>query len=349
MDATLRPPGFALRRLSGRALFALACVSLSGIACGASVKEAARAAAPAAVEGGLKEASQPESRRDFAAILQDPRILEASESLSQAVVSGALESMTQPEQLERVGQFSEGLAVRVSEALAKSMSSELGPQISRIAADSVQQALDQVLSTDTEKRVTDFTRALTAAVVQGMTQELYLTDTASGPGAQTVGIQALARQAGHGAALGFQDAVQQTELRRREGEERPGDVLALPARIMDMGLGTITLIGLGLLAVGVTLIAALAYTVLRVRRLRQESQAREDAVVLLASVIKSAEGAPWGRDLRERIREAARDSSAAEGLRSVLRKHSGLRLERSFERTPNEPPVPSSGRMHPAS
>lgn len=331
--------------------------------CGAAAREAARTAAPAAVEEGVQEAGEPESRGDFAKILSDPRILDASEELGRAIATGALDAFSTPEQLEQLGTFSETLAMRVSSALAKSMSEELGPQISRITADAVQQAVERALSVETERRATELTRALTDAVIQGLarapevapgepalTHDLTADPRAPGSTAQPrlSGIAVLARHAGMGAALGFQDAVRQTELRRAAGRERAGDILALPARLSGLGLGALSLITWLGLAIAIAMVAALIWALLRARRLRRESQAREDAVVLLASVIKSTEGAPWGAELRERIREAARSSNASETLRHVLRKHSGLRFEHRTGPRYTEPPVPSSGGLHPA-
>ena len=297
--------------------------------CGATVKEAARTATPEVVEQTIEEAKEPDNRHDIALIINDPRVAEASQSLATAIASGAVMGFTEPEHAERIGKFSEQLAVQVSSSLAKSMSSELGPQISRIASQTVQQTLDEtlerILSTETEQRVTEFTRTLTQAIVQGMTQELTTqSDGSSGESAAnlaapaggdrvtgpTSGVSMLARQVGHGAALGFQDAVRETELRRRNGGERPGDVLALPSYLADVSTGTLPRLGVALALFGLAIIVALAWALVRARRTNHDSRAREELLTLLASTLRATEGTPAGAELRDRLREREREPVA---------------------------------------
>lgn len=281
---------------------------LSSTACGAAVREATKTATPAAVEGTLETASEPARRDDIATILSDPEILGASRLLSEAVASGALEGLTDAERLERTREFSAAL-------------------------------------------ITQVTQSLTQGVMNGMTQQLVATEPGD-PGApgepEASAIALMARQAGHGAALGFQDAVRQTELRRQAGDERAGDVLALPAQLERVGLGTLAVLGLVLAVVGLGIVVALIGSLVRQRRVRRESQAREDALVMLASVIKSTETAPWSGELRDRLRDAARSNAAADTLRGVLRRHSGLRMERPVEPRAEEPALPPPTRMQPA-
>lgn len=341
------------RRWAGPLLVGFAVLGLGG--CGATVREAAREAAPTAVDEGVEEMAEPDSRADIARLMQDPNLQQASSDLAGVIAAGMIEGATAPEHAERIAKFSEDLAVQVSSALAKSMSTELGPRVSRIAAESIEQTLDRVLSSGTQQRVTDLTRQLTQAVVQGMTANLNTRamqmgmtsiDPNAPDGTQTA-IAVLARQVGHGAALGFQDAVRQTELRREQGREREGDILALPGALAEIGLGALPWIGLFILIPTAAIIAALIWALVRGRQLRREAQAREDALVLLAGVIKSSEGTPWAADLRERIREAARTTSAGDTLRGVLRKHSGLRLEPAPHDV-HSMPAPRSGNLHPA-
>lgn len=117
------------------------------------------------------------------------------------------------------------------------------------------------------------------------------------------------------AALGLQDAVNETELRRQQGHQQPGDILALAGRAADWACGSLAWLGS------------------RARRFRTEGQRREDALPMLARVIKSTESSAWSSELLERIREAAREDTAGNALREVLHRHGDLRLRQSRDRS----------------
>jgi hypothetical protein len=63
------------------------------------------------------------------------------------------------------------------------------------------------------------------------------------------------------------------------------------------------------------------------RRVRSDLEAREAALLLLASAIKAAEPTPWAGELRDHLRRCMREHPSSEYIRQLLRRHRSLRLQ----------------------
>lgn len=305
--------------------------------CAQTAREAARTVAPAAAEGTLDTAAKPENRQDVAAIIADPQIRKASDELARSVAGGVFDELTEAERLQALEAFSVQLVERLGPALSKTVAKDLGPAMTNVVANSVDQALQRVMSAENQERASAMALAMTQSVVRGATQQLasdFSALDAARVDTAADWMTVIARNGGRGVALGLQDAVRETEIRRSQGNKQPGDVLALAGQAANFGFGIMAVIVAAVAGAVLTLFALLAWFAWRARRFQQESRKREDALLLVAKVIKSTESAPWANDLHERLREAAREEPAGDTLRDVLRRHAELRLQRQREAAP---------------
>ena len=70
------------------------CIGVAGLlGCAGTVQRTAKEAAPAAVEGAVEEAREPDTRADIAAILEDPAIRSAASALTAAILAGAMDGL----------------------------------------------------------------------------------------------------------------------------------------------------------------------------------------------------------------------------------------------------------------
>jgi len=241
------------------------------LACGGAVRQTAKEAAPAAVEGAIDTVQKPENRRDLAVVLGDPRIKEAAGELTNAIVGGALDSLTEQERLAKLEALSQAFVQRVGSGLAKTMAAELRPQINAMVAESAEQAMDRVLSEKNEARAAEFATAVSRAAMRGFIEELGASD--SSPSGDRIGN--LAQRASQGFALGFQDAVQQSAARRDAGSDRQGEVLASIGRAAKTSSDIFSFTGLIVGLLLVALVGALGAAVLYARRYRRQSESKE--------------------------------------------------------------------------
>jgi hypothetical protein len=226
----------------------LLCLS-GAIGCAATVKQAAKDAAPAAVEGAVEEAKQPDTRDDIATILADPEIRSATSSLSAAFVAGALDGLSDEQRSAELRRLTDTMVRSMGTAAAKSLRDDIAPLLSKSLADVVDRTLEQALNEHTEQRL----EALTAAVARGMAKGL----------GDSGALSQMARDVAHQAAFGLDDAVRSAE-RGESGESEP-QVLAALGTLSDWTrtLPMLILGGLALTLLGC--IAALVWLAARVR------------------------------------------------------------------------------------
>jgi hypothetical protein len=171
-----------------------------GLGCASTVQKAAETAAPRAVNASVKEVHRPATRERVAEVLADPEIRASTASLAQAATDGVLNAMMEEQRIDRAAAAGEAFIERMNRAFAQSLEHDFSPAMARLAAASFETTAEQAKGAEP---------ALKAA------------------------IGAVAREAGRQAALGFQDAVIESEARRRRGEAPPGDVLASVGRTSD--------------------------------------------------------------------------------------------------------------------
>jgi hypothetical protein len=311
--------------LSTRRFCALTCLAaLLGSGCAGTVKQAAKDAAPAAVEGAVDEAQDPETRNNIAQILADPQIRAATADMAEAVIDGALRGVTDPEQAARLERVTNLFVTQVGSALATSLQRDIGPALASTFANAVEGSLAGALDGDTEARLQALAVAVSRGTLHGVGESMLDMNGQASPALSYV-VGQFARGVTREAAFGFQDAVTLSVQRDAEGHTR-GDVLATVGRLSDLlRLGPILLVGglLLLLALGA---AGLLWALLSLRRQRRLSRAHEDAALALARAIKATENAAWSDELRAHLARATDDDAGGEPLRRLLRDHAELKL-----------------------
>jgi hypothetical protein len=230
--------------------------------CAATVKNAAKSAAPAAVESSVKQAKNPELRDSVAKLLGDPEIRSASAKLSQSVTDGILDSLTEKERVGRAEATSDAFVEHMSQTLAHSLARDLGPAVSSVVADSVERTLDA----NVEARLELMARAVARGSVEGAAEGVNAHLENSGPALDAL-VQRISRTAGREAALGFRDAVATSAAREKAGTGTPDDVLAVAGRTSGALLIAFRCAA-WLLVLAATLIA-LSGIVWAIRRLRR--------------------------------------------------------------------------------
>jgi hypothetical protein len=242
--------------------------------CAGTVRQTAKEAAPGAVEGAIQSAHHPENREDVAEILADPRIRAATSALASSMVGGALDALTDEERQQRLEAAANGLIERVGAGVVRQMSDELRPQIAAIVAESAERAVQQVLSQKTEERATEFTLAMSRAVVRGLAEELRAND----PKALGDGVSLVARRASQGFALGVQDAVDRSTARQDAGNAPHGETLAAVGRAAKTGFDLLSWRGMILSLLGLGLLGGLVAAIVAALRYRRASAARAEAL-----------------------------------------------------------------------
>lgn len=318
-----------LRRSGGALLIALTLFGSAG--CAETAKQAARSAAPAAAEGTLDAARKPDNRQDIATIIGDPQIRDASHALAGSVADGAFDALTAEERTAEFERLSARFVEHFGPALAKTMMRDLRPALSAVVAESADETMARLLSDENRKRAGAMVAEIAQSAVGAMSEQIGSDVARAGATPEATAVATnlsllLARNAGRGVALGIQDAVSETTLRHEQGRKRPGEILALAGQAADLGVGVAAAIAVALVGGALSLCGILAWLGWRARNFRKESERREDALLMLARVIKSTENAAWAKELHERIRDAARDDTAGNTLREVLHRHGDLRL-----------------------
>jgi len=240
----------------------LASTLALGSGCAETVSKAARTAAPAAVEGSVKSARDPETHDTIADMMSDPQIRGASAQMSQAVMDGILNSITEKERLAGVESASDAFVEHMSKSLAASLQRDLGPALAGVIAQSIERSLDDKVQARLEVLARTVTRGAMAGVADGWKTGL----DASSPAVDGL-VKQVARTAGREATLGFQEAVAKSTAQQKAGAAPPGDVLAAAGRASDSLLVAFRFAGWLLVVAAVFIaITGIVWSVRRLRR-----------------------------------------------------------------------------------
>lgn len=332
--AASRPRSLAgAQGLCARARRLLLCALLSGVGaastgCAGTVKQAAKEAAPAAVEGAVDEAQDPQTRDNVAQILADPEIREATAGLSEAIVGGALEGLSDAERAAQFRRLTDQLVATVGAAVGRSLREDIGPQLSATFADAVDRSLAVALDERTEQRMSELALATTRGAMQGIGELVIDPTTGRASPFLSHMMGQLAREMARQGAFGFDEAVREAEQGRLDdsGARLDGGVLAAAGRLSDWAVALPPLLIAGLLLLTLAGALALGLALWRLRYHRRTSRAHEEAALALARAIKATESAAWSDELRTHIARATRDDVGGAELRKLLREHAELRL-----------------------
>jgi hypothetical protein len=308
-------------RRGGFAVFCLAVASAIG--CAETVQQTAKSAAPAAVEGAVEEANEPDTRSDIAMILADPEIRSAASSLSSAIVAGAFDGLTDEERSRELRRVTDGLVKTFGASMARSLRDDIGPQLSESVADAIDRSIERALNEETERRIEALTLAATRGALRGASDTLVDANGQLAPAwGQALG--QIARGVAHEAAFGFDDAVR----RARDDDAEGAPVLAALGTLSTLTQLLPLLVAGGLVLFVLLCALPLVWSLFRLRQLRRESRAHEEAALALARAIKAAEPMAWSNELREHLARSTRGSAGAVELEQLLREHAELRLDR---------------------
>jgi hypothetical protein len=253
------------RRGTSIASCLVACLLQLG--CAETIRQTAKEAAPAAVEGGVKEAHDPTTRERVAEVLADPEIRGAAAELSQSVADGVMNSLTEEERIDRIAHMTDALVERAGSAFARSLQKDIAPQVAAMVADAVERSFDE----NAEQRAQAMARSVVRGSFQGAGEAL--TDGSGRPSPELrAAMGELAREMTHDAALGFQDAVRESTEARKTGPKQDGQVLAVAGRATDLVLGGVSSAWWALIAFGVALVAGFCIALFRIRSQREENR-----------------------------------------------------------------------------
>lgn len=273
------------RGLAPRSLLAAMALSLTlGVGCASTVKQAAREAAPAAVEEGVEEVQKPETRGDIAEILADPRIREATSALSEAIVEGALNGLTDAERTERLERLADAFVTRIGASMGRSFERDIGPRLSATIASTFAQSLERAMGSETEQRLQAIALSVTRAAMQGMGEALVDPSGQASPALRQA-LGQIMRDTAYEASLGFDAAVR--DARARADREGSGEVLASLGTLSSWTSALPGVLALGALLLGVTGLAALAWVLFGARRRHRLDAADEAALVALARALRA--------------------------------------------------------------
>lgn len=313
------------RRTTWQATLGLICLAAAGsLGCSGTLSRAAKSAAPAAVEGAVEEAQQPDTRDDIARILADPDIRNASSALTAAIIAGALDGLTDEQRVAELRRFGDGMVRSMGASFSRSLRDDIAPQLSEALAQAVDRSLERALDVGTEQRLEAMTQAVTRGMMKGLSQTL-VDENGQPSAAWGTLLGHVARDVTRQAAFGLDDAVDSAE-RRSDGDEPPARVLAALGTLSSLTQALPLLILGGLVAFACLFALPLGWLLWRHRRLERESRAHQQAALALARAIKSTESQAWSSELREHLARETRDSAGAEELQRMLREHAELRL-----------------------
>ncbi|HET9932193.1 MAG TPA: hypothetical protein VFQ35_15930, partial [Polyangiaceae bacterium] len=123
------------------------------------------------------------------------------------------------------------------------------------------------------------TVAVSRAATRGITEELGATDATNANGrAGSSRIDALAKQLSNAFAVGFEDAVDRSMVRRNQGHERDAPVLASLGRAATTSFDILSLGGAIAVLLFLGLVGALVALFVRARRYRRESELRDNVL-----------------------------------------------------------------------
>lgn len=300
------------------------CLVVAGVGCAETVQQTAKSAAPAAVEGAVEEAQEPDTRNHIATVLSDPNIRAAAGSLSSAIVAGAFDGLTNEERSQELRRVTDALVRTMGASLARSLRDDVGPQLSASVAEAIDRSIERALDAETEKRIEALTLAATRGALRGAGETLVDANGQLAPVlAQALG--QIARGVAHEAAYGLDDAVRRAQ---HDDVKEGAPVLAALGTLSTLTQLLPALVAAGLVLVVLLCLLPLAWALYRLRQLRRESHAHQEAALALARAIKAAEPMAWSNELREHLARATRGGAGSAELEDLLRQHAELRLDR---------------------
>lgn len=295
-------------------LSAIAVVLLvaPAVGCGGLVRDVARDATPGVVEGVVESATNRDTQEKIVDGV-DPKMVRAmTRKLVDGVVDGTLDALEDPARLAKLRrdfvEVTRGfeLPMRIDHVDSRSIGDALDESIHRLGSPENMAKLGSGVSAIVRE-------AVRSAFAQGR-EEMAEADV----GAST---SVMARDFAKQATLGFQDAIDETAERKREGTlpSDEGNVLDGAARAAKSGTVWLPVAIGAFVAFGLVLIGAVIWAGRRVRAARADLDTRDRALEALVEVLAATDDQPWSRELRRILSDTLGDRENVDHLRRLIR------------------------------
>lgn len=331
-----------------RATLVFLCLCATG--CGAAARDLTRQAVPGAVEGGIDAMVDPQNQERVIDGLREENVERAVDKVVSGVVDGSLESMTVPERREAMRdafvELTRGfqLPMRIDAIDRNTM------------GDIVDESLERVLTVENGDKVRAMVRVLLLELVSAA---MDVSEKAELGKHMQEGVRLIAKNA----ALGFQDAVDETAAQKRNGAlpEDRGNLLMAADEAAKGGTSVMWLVAAGVSGFAIALLAAILWSGRRSRASRAALEDRDAALMALTAVLGQAQSKPWAGELRELLKESIYEKDCGSELRRILKAQqqatpvatapvAGKARSTSFEYEPAPPSAPpTTRRQGPAS
>jgi len=309
----------------------LLALSLGTLVSCAGPQELAKDATTGAIDASVDGIAAPQNQERVIESIEPKRVEEATRRVGVGVVGGTLDALSDPEIAARLSTFATSTMQPVARAMGAAMADAIGAALSRAFTEETKQELRQ---------------AVRAVVDDVVTQTFESVNAQLGPKEERdAAIGATVRAVAHGAALGFQDAVDESTKKKEQGdvESHQGNVLPAMNSAAEAAPSLVWIVA----GVAAGLLLAIVALLVGRRRHRAAVAERDAALLLMAQAIKSTEDRPWVGELREALRDAFRDTDGADYMRKLMRANPELRLRSANVRGATRPltaPPPNANR-----
>lgn len=282
--ATMRP------RYVGSTLVLL---SLSG--CAAAARDVAREATPGVVEGSVEALTDRQLQRQVVEGIDERTVADATHRLVSGVVDGTLRSVEDP---QRRAELQQQLGA-------------LGAGVTNSAGDIVDESVARLTSEPNQAKMREAAQGfLSEAITGGLSQaraELSKTDL--------TGLGGIARELSKQAALGVQDAVEESQAKQQAGQAPPdkGNVLAAAGEAVEKGPNVLWIAIAGIVAFAFALLGTILWAGRRQRTLQAELHRRDDALLGLVASIAGRDRPPTFGELEQALGNLGHRDAARQG------------------------------------
>lgn len=299
--------------MSPRRLLVLAFAALQLTACASTIDGITQRSTRSSTQVVVDEMTDKQTQDKIANNLDEAALEELSRRVAANAVDGAVVALEDPERRARVAHALEGVALPTG--IAKIDDREVAEAVQTAMATSMG-AMGEI---DRAK-----VRGLVHDVVDEAVRTAFRTAREETQGFDpNTAIGAAAREIGKQASLGFQDAVDETARREKQGLIPDGEsaVLLAAAQAAER-YNTWTIIAMsGLAAVALALIVLAVLFWRRSRVQRAELEQRDEALLLVTEAMQENDGRPWSPELRDALSASIRDQARREEARRLLREH----------------------------
>jgi len=239
-------------------------LALAAAACAPTIKDAAREASGSATDEAVKQVSEPETRQQLSALLNDPQLADAIGKLSGTVATSMLQQLSGPDAQRELGQLTQTMTRSVILGTAHGLEHDLGPALRTTIERDVSAGMAASLNGPLRTAMVDTTRTM-------MSEGVNAAMTSARSGISGIG----------GPSSALTSDVRST--------------LDLARQVL---LTLAVLAGLSVLALLCGALVAIA----RTRRTRAETERLESTLQLVLSAVRETQGQPASGEVLEILR-----------------------------------------------